>query len=145
MGVYSSYTEMMVLGIFIILRLLRIYLYRFKAGILYSSIHVSHINYMQKSTNMQRTISDLVTTWCVYTRDGEPKNRARPKSPIFNTPLRLISRLFGFRSYKQLQQLIPIFCFCKSTNVAPGQCDFLMGKPWSRYFVHAAPSIALQH
>ncbi len=35
---------------------------------------------------------------CVFALEGDPKNLARPKSPILRTPLRLTSRLLGFRS-----------------------------------------------
>ena len=32
---------------------------------------------------------------------GLPKDLASPKSPIFNTPLSSINKLFGFKSYKK--------------------------------------------
>lgn len=46
----------------------------------------------------------LVTTWWEYGLLGEPKNLANPKSPIFNTPCSLISKLFGFMSLKKYLQ-----------------------------------------
>ena len=48
----------------------------------------------------------LVTTWWVYILLGEPKYFAKPKSPTFRTPSLLISKLFGFISWKSKQKHI---------------------------------------
>lgn len=53
--------------------------------------HIQHIH----------TATYLVTTWCVYSLLGLPKDFASPKSPIFRTPSASMRRLLGFKSYEQ--------------------------------------------
>lgn len=52
----------------------------------------------QSLCKKQTRMSYLVTTWCVYTLFGLPKDFAKPKSANFKTPFSSNNKLFGLRS-----------------------------------------------